>query len=49
MKKSVSSLFFFHLSKMEISDNEITIGNEILNTNTMTVTTIDDPSKELIP
>ena len=49
MKKSVSSLFFFHLSKMQISDNEITIGNEILNTNTMTVTTIDDPSKELIP
>ena len=41
--------FFFHLSKMEISDNEITIGNEILNTNTMMVTTIDDPSKELIP
>ena len=34
---------------MEISDNEITIGNEILNTKTMTVTTIDDPSKELIP
>ena len=34
---------------MEISDNEITIGNEILNTKTMTVTTTYVPSMELIP
>ena len=26
-----------------------TIGDEVLNTNTMTVTTKDDPTKELIP
>ena len=36
--------FFFHLSKMRL-----TIGNEVLNTDTMTVTTTDEPNRNLIP
>ena len=35
--------FFFHLSKMRL-----TIGNEVLNTDTMRVTTKDDPNQEFI-
>ena len=34
---------------MEISDNKIRFGNEVLNTNTMMVTTTYDPNMELIP
>ena len=34
---------------MEISDNKISFDDEILDTNTMTVTTKDDPKQELIP
>ena len=34
---------------MEISDNKIRFGNEILDTETMTVRTTDEPTKELIP
>ena len=46
---SMIGYFFFHLSKMEISDNKIRFGNEILDTETMTVRTTDEPTKELIP
>ena len=50
MKNLYPNYFFFHLSKMEItSDKKIKFGNQILDTNTMTVTTTDDPTKELIP